>query len=974
VLRTAVMGILDRLKPQPRWKHSDPAVRLSAIPDLGDATELAALAEHDPDAAVQTAAIAKVVDPAVLERVAASASDQGVREVAADRLLAIALDASHPEAGIAAGLLSDVRRLSAIAKSTAADDVRAIALSRLSNERALGGVARQAQVESTALAAAERLATADELLATALHSEHATVALAAFDRVLQQAEPGADAGLLRTIAVRAQQKPVARRAKAMLQAIEDAEQALRDAAEERRSQEARLCATAESLGRLTDPDRIAAELDNVGAAWNTLASTDADARQRFDAAMEAARLHLDRRRNEIATALDEARRRDEALASRVELCRRIETIQGDDVLDELLSLEQEWAALAPLVGYEREALPIAKRFEDAATNCRRRLARKARLEEARSALESLVAEAESLVTAGEQQGAAERCRALAREARRHAATLTQASRPASDLLDRLDAVAQSLEAREAAARAAATKARQNQVHKLEQLVARARRAGETGEFTLREGERLLRDVAAAIERAGQGETTREIDSALEALRAFQEPLTQRVKELRDLDQWRRFGNAQRQEEIIAAAEALVTTLKAEAESGTASDLAAAASALREFQAQWQQVPDAPEKSAQQLWSRFKAASDFIRGACEVHFAQLREERRTNLAARAELVAQAEALADSTEWTSTAARLRELQKAWDETGPAPTDSARKLSHRFRAACNTFFTRRREDLSSKKAEWDANLAAKEALCERAEQLAESTEWESAADSMKRLQVEWKAIGPVQHAKSEVIWKRFRAAADSFFERFHNRHKVAAAAHLAEHEALVVALEGLAALEEAPDDLAAQVQELRTKIANAPSVEGAGAAALHKRWTIALAAVASKSPAAFAGTDLDFSAIHERLNRLLAKVESLVEEDTPAVAAGKSPAALLVEQLQSKLNANALGARPDEKKWRAAEKAVEDAQATWQRLVWLPGQTTAELEARFEAACSRVRAQVKRHVGAGGGHRDDSARGRR
>src|SRR6185369_1137285 len=119
------MGILDRLKPQPRWKHSDPVVRLQAIPELGDAIELAALAEHDPDAKVRTAALAKVVDPVVLGRVNNSDTDRGVRDVAADRLLALALDASNPEAATAAGLLSDVRRVSVIAKSTAAVVARA---------------------------------------------------------------------------------------------------------------------------------------------------------------------------------------------------------------------------------------------------------------------------------------------------------------------------------------------------------------------------------------------------------------------------------------------------------------------------------------------------------------------------------------------------------------------------------------------------------------------------------------------------------------------------------------------------------------------------------------------------------------------------------------------------------------------------------------------------------------------------------
>ena len=48
------MGILDKLKPQPRWKHSDPAVRLSAIPELGDPIELATLAEQDQPMTAET--------------------------------------------------------------------------------------------------------------------------------------------------------------------------------------------------------------------------------------------------------------------------------------------------------------------------------------------------------------------------------------------------------------------------------------------------------------------------------------------------------------------------------------------------------------------------------------------------------------------------------------------------------------------------------------------------------------------------------------------------------------------------------------------------------------------------------------------------------------------------------------------------------------------------------------------------------
>ncbi len=955
------MGILDRLKPQPRWKHSDPAVRLQAIPDLGDAVELAVLAEHDPDGRVRTAALSRIADTAVLARVTNSDPDRDVRDFAADRLLALALDASNSEAATAAGLLTDVRRVSTIAKSSAADDVRGVALAALTDERALGGVARHAKMESTALAALGRLSAADELLATALNSEHRDVSLAAFDRVVA-GDPTlvTDVARLKSIEARAQDKVVARRAKTMLQAIEDAESARRAAEEEREKQEAALCAAVERLATAMDPDRIAADLARLRAEWNTLARTDPAAARRFDAGADAAGTRITQRRSEIAAALEEARRREEVLGRREALCRRIEMLRDGDVveLEQLGSMEAQWAELPPFVGYEREVEQLAARFAASAKACRQRIAQEAALREARSTLEELVAEAESLLVE-ETDDVADRWRALTREARELAATLSEGSQPASDLLERLAVLSQAREARETAAREASAKAAADRVAKLTQLVSRARRTAESSTVTLREGERLLLDITNAFERASESPTTRETEKNLADLRTLQDRIKNRVKELRDLDTWRRFANGEQQERLIAMAEAIVASLKVEEEAGTASDLAATANALRELQAEWKKVADGPQQSVRQSWDRFRLAVEFIRSRCEVHFAQIREERSRNLATRAALVAQAEELADSTEWSRTAAQFQEMQKAWAECGPVSDASARGLALRFRAACNTFFTHRREALSSRKQEWNENLARKEALCERAEQLSDSTDWDTTADELKKLQAEWKTIGPTRRDKSEEIWTRFRSSADKFFERYSSRHKIAAAAQLAESEALVVALESIAALAEAPSDLAEQVQTLRTTISNLPQPGGTAATALHERWMTALAVLVSRWPEAFRGTDLDPVANRERKEKLLAKVEALVGDEAPVAAANKTTTELLAERLRSALESNALGVRPDETKWRAAGRAVEKAQDAWSRILQLPGDDTDGLEDRFRTACKQVLDQVKKYV---------------
>jgi hypothetical protein len=289
-----------------------------------------------------------------------------------------------------------------------------------------------------------------------------------------------------------------------------------------------------------------------------------------------------------------------------------------------------------------------------------------------------------------------------------------------------------------------------------------------------------------------------------------------------------------------------------------------------------------------------------------------------------------------------------------------ETARDLAQRFRAACNQFFSRRREDLTTRKKVWADNLAAKEALCERAETLAESTDWEAASAEMKRLQAEWKTIGPVRRSKSEGIWVRFRAAADRFFERYHNRHQITLQNKLAEREALVVELEAFAGREEsdAPADLGSRVQDLRASWNRGVPVPAAEMRPLADRWQAALARVVERWPDAFAKTELDPPAVRERMARLVARVEALAVETREAE--GLSQTELLAARLRSALASNAMGGRVShENRMRSAIDTVKDAQAAWLRLPPAPGPETRALEARFREACRRVMDQARRQT---------------
>ena len=96
----------------------------------------------------------------------------------------------------------------------------------------------------------------------------------------------------------------------------------------------------------------------------------------------------------------------------------------------------------------------------------------------------------------------------------------------------------------------------------------------------------------------------------------------------------------------------------------------------------------------------------------------------------------------------------------------------------------------------AERRENARQKTALCEQAEALADSTDWESTAAAMKRLQAEWKRGGPLPRAEAEALWQRFRGACDRFFDRRSRREEIAREETLQKARAVCDELEALAA----------------------------------------------------------------------------------------------------------------------------------------------------------------------------------
>jgi hypothetical protein len=506
----------------------------------------------------------------------------------------------------------------------------------------------------------------------------------------------------------------------------------------------------------------------------------------------------------------------------------------------------------------------------------------------------------------------------------------------------------------AAAKEAEDRTRRENLGRLHNLIGRVESLLARPDLTLKAADRALRDVRTSLERIPPLPSRQDFEEVARKLRGAQEALTPKVLELREADEWQRWANVTLQEQLIVRMEALKTRDVAES----------IVREVRVLQEEWKKAADVPRAQADALWRRFKTAHDEVWTKCEAHFAAEAQARAENLTKKLALCERAEALADSTNWIQTADEIKKLQADWKTIGPVSRGREKAIWDRFRAACDRFFRRRHDDLAKRKTVWAENLARKEALCDKAEALVGSTDWEPAAAEIRRLQNEWKTIGPVKKTRSEAIWQRFRTACDAFFARYARRHDVERAERVAAREAICDEMAALAPPEpdvvEPPADLAGKVRTLRSRWQQelaARGVDPERAQALDRRFADAFAAVLARWPAAFAGTEFDPQTNRKRMESLVKRVEDLAESVAGSGSAAPSTAALspterLAAMLKDALAANTIGGRVDDgARLRAAADEVRQAQASWARLGPVPEDTRRALHDRFQHACRRI-----------------------
>lgn len=202
------------------------------------------------------------------------------------------------------------------------------------------------------------------------------------------------------------------------------------------------------------------------------------------------------------------------------------------------------------------------------------------------------------------------------------------------------------------------------------------------------------------------------------------------------------------------------------------DVISAFHQLQELHQQYREIGPVAKELREEVCARFKAASTVINKRHQQHFEDLRAKEEENLARKTALCEKVEELGKAenkgaADWEKRSKEIIDIQNEWKTIGFAPQKMNVKIFERFRAACDDFFGRKAEYFKALKVTFSENIEKKKALVEKAQALADSTDWKATSDKLIALQKEWKTVGMVPKKLGDQLWQEFLGACNKFFE---------------------------------------------------------------------------------------------------------------------------------------------------------------------------------------------------------------
>ena len=200
--------------------------------------------------------------------------------------------------------------------------------------------------------------------------------------------------------------------------------------------------------------------------------------------------------------------------------------------------------------------------------------------------------------------------------------------------------------------------------------------------------------------------------------------------------------------------------------------------LQQYHKAWKEdIGPVSHEHREDIWQKFSAASKKIHDKRHEYFRSLKSQHQAIIEKKLAVIESIENYDTSknkkhSDWQKSINDIEAIRKQYFDAGKLPYSKSEVVWQKFKAATKKFNAAKNKFYKQEKSVQQDNLDKKNALIELAESFKDSEDWENATNTMKKIQADWKKIGHVPRKFSDDIWKRFKAACNHYFDRYHNR----------------------------------------------------------------------------------------------------------------------------------------------------------------------------------------------------------
>ena len=175
----------------------------------------------------------------------------------------------------------------------------------------------------------------------------------------------------------------------------------------------------------------------------------------------------------------------------------------------------------------------------------------------------------------------------------------------------------------------------------------------------------------------------------------------------------------------------------------------------------------PSEVNEATWAAFKTAVRNFNSFKNSFYKDIKKEQNENLNKKNELVAKANELKESDDFSATTPVMKQIQEDWKKIGHVPRKYSDKVWAEFKEACNHYFNRLKEQRSEHNAEEMEAFDKKKEYLETIKEFQLTGDHKTDLDAIKLHIENWKNLGRVPYTRRHIEGK-FNKILDALFDK--------------------------------------------------------------------------------------------------------------------------------------------------------------------------------------------------------------